>query len=351
MKMLRSVNYILIVFSVVLLCGVDAVACLTFCLKYDKGVIYGRNFDWNSGVGALVVNPRGIKKRAFVRPPDRPLAWVSQYGSVTFNPLGRELPVGGMNEKGLVIESMVCEAEYPPRDGRKSINELQWIQYHLDSCSNVVDAVASAKRTRISPYAVKLHYLMSDSSGDIASIEFIDGKVVVRSGDSLAVKVLANTQYDKSLSEMTGRARGGSPSSTRFARSARMLERYDGSVPPDTYAFSVLDAVSQRNFTQWQVVYDVSSRKISFRSSMGGAKKTLNFADLDFGRGRQALILNLSTKVEGAVVSLLEECTQQRNDALMAECYRSYQKEGLGHLLPARDIADIRAAVAACKAE
>ena len=39
-----------------------------------------------------------------------PASWVSKYGSVTFNQYGRELPTGGMNEAGLVVETIerVC---------------------------------------------------------------------------------------------------------------------------------------------------------------------------------------------------------------------------------------------------
>ena len=58
------------------------------------------------------------------------IAWTSKYGSATFNQYGREFPMGGMNEAGLVVESMMLfETEYPLPDTRSGIDPTQWIQY------------------------------------------------------------------------------------------------------------------------------------------------------------------------------------------------------------------------------
>jgi choloylglycine hydrolase len=43
-------------------------------------------------------------------PGEKPLTWVATYGSVSFNQNGRELPCGGINEAGLVIEQMMHES-------------------------------------------------------------------------------------------------------------------------------------------------------------------------------------------------------------------------------------------------
>jgi Penicillin V acylase and related amidases len=52
-----------------------------------------------------------------IQPPEKPIEWISKYGSITFNQSGREFPHGGINEKGLVIEQMwLDEAAYPEMD-------------------------------------------------------------------------------------------------------------------------------------------------------------------------------------------------------------------------------------------
>ncbi len=133
--MKRSRKYLCLVILLWLaLIGSSADACLTFCFQYGKNVVYGRNFDWHIDTGAVIVNRRDVRKTAFVFPPEKPVSWVSKYGSVTFNQFSKEVPVGGMNEQGLVIESLMSVAEHPSMDKRKAINELQWIQYHLDTC-------------------------------------------------------------------------------------------------------------------------------------------------------------------------------------------------------------------------
>jgi len=73
-----------------------------------------------------------VEKTALLYPETvgQPAKWVSAYGSVTFNQFGRELPLGRMNEAGLVIEIMwLTQTEYPHSDRRPALRELQWAQY------------------------------------------------------------------------------------------------------------------------------------------------------------------------------------------------------------------------------
>ena len=234
-------------------------ACLTFCLKRDKDIIFGRNFDWYVDVGAVFINQRNFTKTSFVLPVGMPLSWKSKYGSVTFNQISRELPVGGMNEKGLVIECMVSEAEYPKPDNRSITNELQWIQYHLDTCRNVDEVMEAAPKICPMAYAVKLHYLLSDASGKTAVMEYLNGKLVIKTGKDLPKKVLANKSYDYAM-ETLEMKRG------RFYHAAQMIDQFKGQKKTVDYAFDILDKISQKDFTVWQVVYDIPKLRIYFRT-------------------------------------------------------------------------------------
>src|SRR6266542_2870525 len=114
-----------------LLCGLPALPCTTFILEGDRRVYFGRNLDWDWEEGMVLVNAKHVSKRAFVAAANA-AQWTSKYGSVTFNQFGREMPFGGMNEAGLVVENMwLDETQYPPADARPEINMLQWIQYQL----------------------------------------------------------------------------------------------------------------------------------------------------------------------------------------------------------------------------
>src|SRR3954467_13456593 len=170
--------------------------CTTFLLADRAERVVGKSYDWTMGQGMVLVNKRGVAKQSLViRPGDVPARWVSRHASVTFNQYGRELPNGGMNDAGLIVEVMWLDSStYEPRDERPSVNELQWIQVQLDSFASVAEMKAAAARLRASPAYAKVHYLACDRSGDCAAFEHVGGKLVVTPG----AKVLTNHTYAES---------------------------------------------------------------------------------------------------------------------------------------------------------
>jgi len=121
--------------------------CTTFCLDKGGELLFGKNEDWMVKDCFVVINKRGVKKSAlkgYTKGFGQPASWTSKYGSITFNQHGREFPTGGMNEAGLVVESMLIEvSEYPEPDSRPYINFQQWQQYQLDNFSSVEEVIAS----------------------------------------------------------------------------------------------------------------------------------------------------------------------------------------------------------------
>lgn len=69
-----------------------------------------------------MTNQRNVEKTALIDQKENPIKWISRYGSITFNQVGRDLPFGGMNETGLVVEHMsLPQTTYPTRDNRNSV--------------------------------------------------------------------------------------------------------------------------------------------------------------------------------------------------------------------------------------
>src|SRR5687768_14824235 len=134
--------------------------CTTFVLKTKNGLYFGRNLDWVSDLGLVIVNQQNVTKESLVFPPEKPINWTSKYGSVTFNQFGKEFPFGGINEKGLVIEIMVSMAEYAEPDERPIVNELQWIQYQLDNSATIEEVIQTDAFLRIGQTHEILHYLI-----------------------------------------------------------------------------------------------------------------------------------------------------------------------------------------------
>ena len=174
----------LLLLNVLIIFSYSGYPCTTFVLHKGKKIIFCRNLDWYSGTGLAIVNQRNLEKVAIVNSSEKPIKWVSKFGSITFNQIGRELPFGGINESGLVVEHMTLdETVYPSADNRYAIGAFQWIQFQLDNYSTVEEVVNSDTLLRISDTNSKIHFLVCDHSGNTAVIEFLNGKHPVESFD------------------------------------------------------------------------------------------------------------------------------------------------------------------------
>jgi len=274
-------------------------ACTTFFLKDSTGtMLFGRNLDFPTGIGHIHINKRHMAKTAFIFPPEKPLSWVSKYGSITFNQVGRELPYGGMNEAGLVVEQMWLQStQYPAQDERYGLSELQWIQYQLDCAASVEEVLASDTLVRISTTAKStLHFLVADSTGDVASIEFLEGQMVVHRGESLPYPALSNSTYARLLhyrkqirqNPEAEFSEAMHNSGSRFVKAAQMLDQYKSKQPATAYAFATLDSVAQQDpkthesLTQWSIVYDIASKTIHYRTKANRQIRSIALDNADF---------------------------------------------------------------------
>lgn len=305
-------------------------ACSTLLLPISGRVVFARNYDFYFGDGQVVLNPRGLKKTAMMLGP--PAQWVSKFGSVTFCQFGREFPCGGVNEAGLAIAVLwLHDAEYPQPDERPAVNEVQWVQYQLDTARTVKDVLASDGTIRIQPLSqTKLHYFVADRSGDCAVIEFLDGKFVAWTGNQLQCPVLANTKYADSLTsrETSGtaaerqqlRANPTDPfvPGGRFNRAAALVEAFDPQKDdPIEYAFGSLKLVSQRRFTRWQIVYDLDNSMVWFQTQASPERRSIDLKKLDFRPTASAKLLDIDIEAAGDVTGRFKSWTVEENRKLI----------------------------------
>lgn len=311
-------------------------ACTTFCLEGDGAAVFGQNYDWDVDAGVVLVNKRGVAKTSFNQQP--PLSWTSEHGSVTFNQYGAEFPVGGMNERGLVIATMwLDETRYAAADARPGVNVLQWIQYQLDTAETVADVVASDATVRIAPYApgIGLHYLVGDAGGDAAAIEVLDGRTVVHRGDTLPVAALANSTYAESTQFLGGLGTGatatvpsGGGSLARFARAADRVNQWNAAAgEPMAYAMETLASVGTSR-TQWSIVYDQKAKTVAWRTKTSPTTRTLAFDALDFACDSRRAALGVH-EGEGNVAALLKPFTAEANGMLVAEAFAKTTRANL----------------------
>jgi len=306
----------------------QSLACTTFCLKHNGEVLFGRNYDYNIGDALIFANRRGVAKTASIGDSPNSAKWVSRYGSITFNQYGRENPNGGMNEMGLVVEEMwLDETEYPKEDSRPTLGTQEWIQYLLDTSATTAEALKNAAGVRIIDF-VKVHYLISDKGGNAASVEFLKGKMVVHTGNQLAVPTLTNNTYEESLNyaKQTEPAKANSGTSLDlFTRVAHRTEEFEKRTLSEqeavAYAFEVLSEVAQKNWTQWSIVYDQKRGKIYFRTLQSPAIKSIDMKAFDYSCGTAVKMFDMNAKDEGDVTAKFTNYTRKANRDLIERSF------------------------------
>jgi penicillin V acylase-like amidase (Ntn superfamily) len=330
--MITHIYQYLLVLLLILLLPVNGLTCSTFVLKSDHLQVFGRNYDWNFDDALVLVNKRGCTKTSTNRPKEngQKVAWTAKYGSITFNQYGRELPMGGMNEVGLVVEAMaLSDTRYPEPDDRPYLGSAsQWRQYLLDTCATVAEVVASDKKIRISNKSSGpgTHVLVLDKTGGSAAVEFLDGRMKVHTGKDLPVAVLTNDTYAKSLRCLQDNSLpffDAYRSINRFITAAKRNQRCQAETTDQLveFAFVTLAAVASAR-TQWRIVYDNKDMRVHFRTKANYELRYMNFSDFDFSPETPVKILDINADFSGDVTGQFSDYTYKANRNLISLSYR-----------------------------
>ncbi len=346
---MKQKRLLIISFTIILLNLISVgYPCTTFVLQQNDKIVFGRNLDWITGSGLIMTNPRNVKKTALVDPSEKPIEWIAKYGSITFNQIGRDLPYGGINESGLVVEHMTLEeTHYPSKDNRYAISANQWIQFQLDNYSTVAEVLNSDTLLRIVDATSKYHFLISDKSGDVATIEFLNSKMVSHTQDLLPISVLANSTYSNSLKcYKTAGDTDSNRSLYNFCTAANLIQENkkssNDSIVND--AFEILKSVSQGIGTKWSIVYDITSMKIYFKifetpTIVGEQKifmkqpgqaemKFVDFKYFEFNCSKNVKVLNLNENYSGAVDNQFINYSTEINKDYITKAFKFFKDWG-----------------------
>ncbi len=303
--------------------------CTSFCLDNNGYAVFGSNFDYPKDIseGLIFVNKRNVSKSLLESDSLRKhVCWTTKYGSVSFNLVTSQAAFAGMNEAGLVISLMgLRDSKCPEPDRRPWIHSYFWLKYVLDNFSTVAEVIASDSTMRIigrvPPYCAP-HYLISDKNGNCATIEFLNRKMVAHSGKNLPVKVLANTNYDHSISEWNKisvlKKKGKPvpvmiPSLRRFTRAADRVSAYK---PTDSLsaihtAFDILEEVSGQKInggpTRWSMVFDTKNLRIHFKTIIHPVIREIDLQKLDFSCETPVKMMDINEKLSGDITDQLKD--------------------------------------------
>lgn len=283
-------------------------ACSSVCLKTSNGVYFGTNLDLQWGDGLIFVNKRNIDKEGYLTNTLGETAkWTSKYGSLTFNLVGREFAWCGMNEAGLVISTMYLDSsELPEADTRPPLVSGFWVQYMLDNCRNVTEVIAADSLVRLSDD--KCHFLVADSEGNCATIEFLNGKFVYHTGDRLPIAALTNDPYQVLLENYNNE---GVPqldfinSLRRFRNIAEKFSGFDtqSDVDPLQYTLDIMTQTVKTVETKWSIVFDIEKREIYFQTKQRPTQKFIKMDEFNYSCDAAVKMLDVNSLLSDDVSS------------------------------------------------
>lgn len=286
-------------------------------------VITARSMDWKEdSMSNLWIFPRGMQRNGAIS--KNPMTWTSKYGSVVTSAYDF-CSTDGMNEKGLVANLLwLTESEYPQWDGSKpGLSIAAWVQYMLDSFATVEEAVRGMETANFVVVSdmmpdgsrmATLHLSISDSTGDNAIFEYINGKLVIHHDRSYQVMTnspvfdqqLALDEYWKSIGGLTFLPGTNRPAD-RFVRASFYIEaipKIDDMQTAIASVFSVIRNTSvpfgittpnqpHISSTRWRTVSDQKNKLYFFESALLPNVFWVDFKKINFSDNAPVMKLDL----------------------------------------------------------
>lgn len=326
----------------------NALACSTIKLQKGNELLYCHNLNANGMdvPGMVFINKRGVFKKGRTwsellnKDQSNPssLSWISKYGSVTFNTFGRDLPDGGLNEAGLYIWEMGLDTQYPKNAALPKLCQMNWMQYILDNFSTLDEALRSAYEIEIDGWG--WHYFVGDMDGNCASIEFINGEVIIHKGETMPVPGLFNAPYAREI-ELSRYFKGfggfyepalDDIRVPRYVKTAVMIKNYDPAQNAVDYGFSILKGLTVTETPDWSVVFDVRRRNVYFRTSPYPEIKKFSMDGFDFSNGGPVMILDMDIKDSVDVTDRFHPFTAEEVKSFIQRLPLPEQFYGMGGL-------------------
>lgn len=301
----------------------DSQACTRVVFHGDSGDCFtGRTLDWRTPIPTnLYVMPRGISRVSYDE--EGAIDWTSTYASVIA--VGYDLgATEGMNEAGLVVNCLYLPGtKYTyPGDTRKRMSSSVWVSYVLDNFATVSDAVAQLSKDIFyidapampDGSSTTVHMAISDTTGDNAIIEYIDGKISIHQGHEY--KVLTNAPpYDQQISiakywETVGGLNflpGTNRSQDRFARAWFYINAVPSDADHDLALAAVMGILNncsvpvgistpenpEISTTQWRSIADQQKKVYYYMTTLKPSIVWIDLTEFDIYPGAPIMKLDL----------------------------------------------------------
>lgn len=278
----------------------------------DGQILTGRSMDWVFNTQSdLWVFPRGMARQGGLA--GKSFDWTSKHGSVVTSAYNG-FSTDGLNEKGLVANLLYLgEAEYPKAEGdeRPTMVIGAWVQWALDNFATTAEAVEAHRKESFRMIPVlspegkpgTIHLSISDSSGDSAIFEYVDGKLVIHHGKQYQVmtnspvyeeQIALNTYWKKIGG--TVMMPGTHSAADRFVRASFYINACTQTADPREAVATVFSVIRNTSVprgisapdapniapTIWRTVSDQKNLVYYFEDTASPSPVWLKLAGLDF---------------------------------------------------------------------
>lgn len=331
--------------------------CSTFTIGTLSKKILAQNYDFTHDHGLVGVNLKGTMKENGRQPGEPLIRWQVKYGSITMNQFSLELPVSGMNERGLSVALMWHdEGDFGDGEQFARLNALQWIQYQLDNYQSISEVVEGLESIRPKKEAIPLHYFLLDASGDSLLVEFIGGELTLYTNPEFPL--LTNSSYRVCLERVIHSSSRSKPSTNssmaRFHRLYELYKKHDQTNNDVSTGFDWLDSVSQspgkepsfpwdmerhsHTITAWSIVFSPTAKTIFLKTNSNATQRIIHLNDFDFSKDSNYLVLDINDGMEGNVRSIFKPYSIELNQRLICQTAKVFpmteaEQEALANLV------------------
>jgi hypothetical protein len=138
-------------------------------------------------------------------------------------------------------------------------------------------------------------------------IEFLEGEMVVYTGEDLPVAASANSTYQDSVAGWRNHV-ALNTSLERFIIAADRVDSYTPGEDQEAvdYAFETLAQVANPGWTQCSLVFDPHARRVYFHTQLNPNIRYLDFDQLDFTCGDPVRTLDVQADLAGNISDLFD---------------------------------------------
>lgn len=238
--------------------------CSSFCTQSTDGnIIFGRNFDMDTANSSSYLIVHTAPENGY-----------ESYSTVSLKFLGittpKEpkddtsplllapyIPLDGINSQGLAICVLqLGSPEIHTSDSGVDMTSTTIIRNVLDNAKNVSEAIEIFKSCNLHTDGFAYHYMVGDSEGNSAIIEFVDNEMLVEYKTE-NIQVCANTYVtDEGISFYNDANAADSLNRMNAILNSVQANGFD---LPTENAFAALKAASG-SYTRWSIVYNLTDK-------------------------------------------------------------------------------------------